>query len=151
MLENFFLIFLYHAVVDIFNVCNNHDNNVKINHNFIDVTHLIQFHLQILNFEKIHRINNDRKHVCESNTDVFHFLKKDLADFCIILFTEYETGLGIHIDQEKPSIIQTFPLHVTCTATKWEYSNVKVVFWGETDSYWRDVNIQNGTTLLSHK
>lgn len=57
MLENFFLIFLYHAVVDIFNVCNNHDNNVKINHNFIDVTHLIQFHLQILNFEKIHRIN----------------------------------------------------------------------------------------------
>lgn len=67
-----------------------------------------------------------------------------------IKVAEYETGLGIHIDQEKPSIIQTFPLHVTCTATKWEYSNVKVVFWGETDSYWRDVNIQNGTTLLSH-
>lgn len=76
MLENFFLIFLYHAVVDILNVCNNHDNNVKINHNFIDVTHLIQFYLQISNFEKIHRIYNDRKHVCESNTDVFHFLKK---------------------------------------------------------------------------
>lgn len=75
MLEDFFLIFLYHAVVDIFNVCNNHDNNVKIN-DFIDVTHLIQFYLQISNFEKIHRINNDRKHVCESNTDVFHFLKK---------------------------------------------------------------------------
>lgn len=50
MLENFFLIFLYHAVVDILNVCNNHDNNVKINHNFIDVTHLIQFYLQISNF-----------------------------------------------------------------------------------------------------
>lgn len=75
MLENFFLIFLYHAVVDIFNVCYNHDNNVKIN-DFIDVTHLIQFYLQISNFEKIHRINNNRKHVCESNTDVFHFLKK---------------------------------------------------------------------------
>lgn len=139
MLEDFFLIFLYHAVVDIFNVCNNHDDNVKIN-DFIDVTHLIQFYLQISNFEKIHRINNDRKHVCES-----------ISDFCIIVLTEYETGLGIHIDQEKPSIIQTFPLHVTCTATKWEYSNVKVVFWGETDSYWRDVNIQNGTALLSHK
>lgn len=75
MLENFFLIFLYHAVVDILNVCNNHDNNVKIN-DFIDVTHLIQFYLQISNFEKIHRINNNRKHVCDSNTYVFHFLKK---------------------------------------------------------------------------
>lgn len=49
MLENFFLIFLYHAVVDILNVCNNHDNNVKIN-DFIDVTHVIQFYLQISNF-----------------------------------------------------------------------------------------------------
>lgn len=139
MLEDFFLIFLYHAVVDILNGCNNHDNNVKIN-DLIDVTHLIQFYLQISNFEKIHRMNNDKKHVCES-----------ISDFCLIFLTEYETGLGIHIDQEKPSIIQTFPLHVTCTATKWEYSNVKVVFWGETDSYWRDVNIQNGTALLSHK
>lgn len=98
MFENFFFIFLYYVVVDIFNVCNNYDNNVKINYNFIDVIYLIQFYLQILNFEKIYRINNDRKYVCELNIDVFYFLKKDLVDFCIILLIEYEIGLGIYID-----------------------------------------------------
>lgn len=86
MFENFFFIFLYYVVVDIFNVCNNYDNNVKIN-DFIDVIYLIQFYLQILNFEKIYRINNDRKYVCEL-----------IFDFCIILLIEYEIGLGIYID-----------------------------------------------------
>lgn len=40
MFENFFFIFLYYVVVDILNVCNNYDNNVKIN-DFIDVIYLI--------------------------------------------------------------------------------------------------------------
>lgn len=75
MFENFFFIFLYYVVVDILNVCNNYDNNVKIN-DFIDVIYLIQFYLQILNFEKIYRINNDRKYVFELNIDFFYFLKK---------------------------------------------------------------------------
>lgn len=75
MFENFFFIFLYYVVVDILNVCNNYDNNVKIN-DFIDVIYLIQFYLQILDFEKIYRIYNDRKYVCELNIDVFYFLKK---------------------------------------------------------------------------
>lgn len=89
----------------------------------------------------------------KSNTDVFHLKKKKKMWLILYIFllTEYETGLGICKDQEESSIIQTFPLHVTCTATKWEYSNVKVVFQGDSDEYWRDVNIQNGTTLLSHK
>lgn len=59
--------------------------NVKIYFS-IDVTHLIQFHLQISNFDKIHRINKDRKYVCESNTDVFYYFFKDSADFCVTFF-----------------------------------------------------------------
>lgn len=79
MLENFFLIFLYHTIV--------HDNDVKIK-DFIDVTSLIQYHLliHVSNFDKIHRINKDRKYVCESNTDVFYYFFKDSADFCITFF-----------------------------------------------------------------
>nr|XP_022322562.1 vascular endothelial growth factor receptor 1-like isoform X2 [Crassostrea virginica] len=65
-----------------------------------------------------------------------------------IKVAEYVSGLGIQVDQGK-SIVETFPMDITCTATKWEYQDVRVVFRRDVDGNWTDVQTRNGTRMLN--
>jgi hypothetical protein len=69
----------------------------------------------------------------------------------VCVFTEYETGLGIFVHGKEMRITETFPLKITCTATRWEYSEVKVVFRRDQNQGWTDIVMKNGTTLLSKR
>ncbi|XP_056009649.1 vascular endothelial growth factor receptor 1-like isoform X2 [Ostrea edulis] len=66
----------------------------------------------------------------------------------LIKVADYETGLGMFVRDDQTKITETFPLHITCTATRWEYLDVKVVFQRDGKG-WTDIVMKNGTTLLS--
>lgn len=77
-------------------------------------------------------------------------LAMNVTAFTMCLFIDYETGLGMFVRDDQTKITETFPLHITCTATRWEYLDVKVVFQRDGKG-WTDIVIKNGTTLLSKR